>query len=187
MTSDELNNLFRDPYYIDASLDECVDLENFTILAEIADLSNIYPIVKDGRAWYWFTDKNNIVHAIRLTKGIKDRWEIRLWFHDPETNKPKYDKPNVYNNLEYDAKIYNTHLKIFIEMLIPYFFSAIPNGVLYCPFIDKPRYRLFRISLGRLLDKDTYVMDTSEEAKNILKISLKSNAVLLATEPYLSR
>lgn len=159
--------------YKNADISECVDLENFTILAEWADIDDVYDIIQDGISWYKFVDKNGLTHSIRLTKGVGDRWEIKFWFYDKETGKPNYSKPNIYNNLQYDTKIYNTHLNILMFKLIPYFFKQLPAEILYLPFIDKSRCRLFRIDLNKFLNKKIYEIDLSEENKNIIKITVR--------------
>jgi hypothetical protein len=167
-----LKELFNSEDYKNASLDECILLENFTMIAEWVSLNkdDLYNYKKTGICWYEFIDKNNIIHEIRLLKNVANgKYEVKWWFIDKD-NKPNYSPPNVYANLKYDTRIFNTHIYILLKEIIPYFFKNLPNEKLFLPSIDKSRYRLYRITLNNHLDKTKYSLE--DLGNNLMAVSL---------------
>jgi hypothetical protein len=164
---DELNS---SEDYKTASLDEAVTLENHTLIAEWVSLNKDdlyeYQLHSGFKCWYYFTDRNGIIHEIRLTKGAKDKWEVKLWFLDGD-KKPNYSPPNIYHNLKYDTAIFNTYCYILINEILPYFFKNIPDGTLHLPATDKARYRLYKITLNNHLDKTQYRVVDSERPNEL--------------------
>jgi hypothetical protein len=142
------------------------------MLAEWVTLNNddLYKYEKSGRAWYYFIDRNNIKHEIRIILGAKEKYEVKLWFID-EKGKPNYSPPNVYNNLKYDTRIFNTYIYILLNNIIPYFFENLSDKTLYLPATDKSRHRLYKITLNNHLDKNKYVL--TDMGNNILAVKLK--------------
>ena len=157
------------------SLDEQISIETYTYLAEFRmDMSNYYPYKSEGKGYYTFFDKQGYKHFDRLVKE-HERWELKIRYFDPkDLNKPIYDRPKVYVDLDYDEKVFNTHIKVIIDEIIPYFFrhKMVPSEdkILFLPALDTSRYRLYRISLNRFLDKSKYTFSDHEKEKNTLFI-----------------
>lgn len=147
-------------YDVCNNLSERNILETYSLLAELRlNLNNHYEYFSDIKGMFVFTDKNDIQHFIRLVKE-NDRWEVKIGFFENNSTKPNYNRPNIYNNFEYDENIFNTHLKILFDELFPYFFEnkLLTNDekVLYFPALDVPRYRLYKISFTKFVDKNKY-------------------------------
>ena len=159
--------------YKEASMGDSISLETFTMLAQWVSLNSddLYHYTKTGQSWYEFKDKNNIRHEIRLEKGVGDRYEIKLWWWNEKTNKPSYDPPATYGNFKYDTRIFNTHIYILLNELIPYFFKNFTRWNIILTATDKLRYRLYRITLNNHLDKTKY--ELKDLGNNILTVNLK--------------
>jgi hypothetical protein len=157
--------------YKTAGISEIITLENYTLVAEWVSLNKDdlydYQLHSGFVAWYFFVDRNGITHEIRLTKGAKEKWEIKLWFLDKD-DKPNYTAPNVYGDLKYDTAIFNTHIYILINELIPYFFSKLPDEKVYLPATDKARHRLYRITLNNHLDKTKYKLEGGDKSNELV-------------------
>jgi len=171
-------DIFRESEeYKELTFDEILITESIIILSELVNLNRIYEIKKTGAAWYQFVDCHNIVHEQRIYKNFDvstARYDLKLWFLGTD-NKPKYEKPYDYYSFQYDDRIYNTHFEILINKLVPHFFSELPDEILYLPFIDRARFRLFKIDINKFLPTSKYMLDLTEEKNNIIKIKLKLN------------
>lgn len=166
-----MDELIKSDEYKSSDISNSILLENYTLTSEWVSLNkdDLYEYSKTGNCWYLFIDRNKIKHEIRLVKGIKDRYEVKLWFLDKD-NKPNYSPPNVYNDFKYDTRIFNTHIYILLNEIIPYFFKELPKEKLYLPATDKLRYRLYKITLGNHFDKTTFSLE--DLGNNTLVISL---------------
>lgn len=155
------DNKYHDGYDACSSLKEQIDLETYSLLSELRlNLENYYNYINSKiRGMFLFEDDNKIEHFIRLVFE-NNRWEVKIGFFKVNSSIPIYDRPHIYNNLDYDEKIFNTHLKILIEEIIPYFFSnksiSNENKKLFLPALDIPRYRLYRIALSKFINKSIY-------------------------------
>jgi hypothetical protein len=154
-----LDVLLSDSLYKEASFSECVDMLTYEMLFESShiDPKNSYEINVSGRGFWTFDGKTKVKHFIRIIKGAKERWELKIGFFDGK--KPVYDKPNLYFNddvYQYDPSVLNTYIKAFNENVVPYFFEQIPNGELDFPATDRSRYRLYKLMMHRFLDTAKY-------------------------------
>jgi hypothetical protein len=167
---EELQNNSIDGYYACTSLEEQICLETYSYLVEFqVDPGNHYDYINGGKGFYTFIDKNGYKHFSRLIKE-NDRWEIKIGYFDKESNRPVYERPKIYKNLEYDEKVFNTHVHIVINELLPYFFEhelvSEDEKVLYFPALDAPRYRLYRIAINKFVDKSKFVVDSKTLSKD---------------------
>ena len=154
------------------SINEQIDGSTYIYLAEILITpTDFYSYISEGRGFYTFIDRENYKHFDRLVFN-NDRWELKLGYFDKDTARPVYDRPKIYKDLKYDEKVFNTHLKIVLDELIPYFFerTTIPDNekILYLPALDVPRYRLYKIALLKFIDTKTYKIELSPEDKLII-------------------
>jgi hypothetical protein len=164
LINEDLKTSTSDGYSKCNSVEEEIDLGTYSVLAELRlDLNNVYSYQETLKGMYGFKDNNEYEHFIRLVKE-NDRWEIKVGFFKKGTTQPIYDRPKLYDeNLNYDEKIFNTHLKILFDEIFPYFFnnSNIDDKTLYFPALDIPRFRLYRISLNKFVDKNLYNIDSN--------------------------
>ena len=158
------------------SLPEQLDIQTYYYLAEVMDLTDVYPFNVSDKFYAEFTDNNKITHFTRiLYQPLKTpRYDFKFGFFD-ENGKASYDRPNLHYNLGPDEKIFNTHLHLLIKKFLEEdrFFEKIPESHLkrlYLPAMDYSRYRLFRMALNKLLDKTKYKFYDDPEHKNTLII-----------------
>lgn len=167
---EELKNDSIDGYDLCKSLEEQICLETYTYLVEFQlDPANHYEYDVSGKGFFTFVDKNGYKHFTRLVKE-HDRWEMKIGYFDKESNNPVYTRPKIYKNLEYDEKVFNTHIRIVMDGILPYFFGheLIPENekVLYLPALDVPRFRLYRIAINKFVDKSKFVVDSKTLSKD---------------------
>jgi len=149
-----LKELLEENEYKQLDLEESIAYENHIIISELVNPQDHYSYTSVGKCWFKFYDIHEKIHNIRLLKN-GDEFDVKLWFED-ENGRPNYNRPNVYYKMDYDSKIYNTHFYIILNEIIPYFFEKLPNEKLNFPFIDKARFRLFKIDFNKFLDKNLY-------------------------------
>ena len=127
--------------------------ESFRALTEAVNPSNHYDFEKERRNMWTFLDKSGIKHFIIFHKDLvnlsENRGEVKFGWVDENTQKPRYDIPP-----QYDERVYNTHLYVFLNEILPHF-SKFINGIILKP-TDTRRYRLYRMSLNKFLDKQKY-------------------------------
>lgn len=160
------------------SLDESIDLQTYYYLTEILNISNIYPFDYTPRFTAVFTDNNNIEHFIKINKRLYNdvhNYEVKFGFIGKD-NKPSYDRPNIHYNTNPDEKIFNTHLHILLNIFIEKlnFFKLAEVNRLYLPATDYPRYRLYKIALGKFLDKSKYNLLDEKENELIIEKKYES-------------
>jgi hypothetical protein len=142
------------------SLDESIDLQTYYYLTEILNIDNIYSFDYTPRFTAVFTDSNNTEHFIKINKRLyddNDKYEVKFGFIG-KNKLPSYDRPSIHYGINPDEKIFNTHLHILLNIFIEKlnFFKLADVNRLYLPATDYPRYRLYRIALGKFLDKSKY-------------------------------
>ena len=155
------------------TVSEQIESVTFDYLCEVTDINNVYPYKSSEGFVATFQDNNNIQHFIRIVYQPlrQPRYDLKFGFFD-EKGKPSYDRPNLHYNLHPDEKIYNTHLSILLQQFLEKddFFGKANIDKLYLPAIDHLRYRLFRKSINKFLDKNKYKMYDDPEHKNTLII-----------------
>ncbi len=141
--------------------------ESYLVIAENINLNNSYDYSMVGTkgSWFTFTDKNSIRHDIKLNYNpLKvPTLTVKFYWVD-EDNKPMYSKPP-----HTDEKVFNTHLKVFVDELLPKFDQInkqLNVNELKLDPNEKIRYRLYRIALNQVLDTNKY--ELIEDVKNLL-------------------
>lgn len=144
----------------------------YVLIGENIDLDNTYNYELVAPSVWEFQDREKYYNNIKVNynPGSIDK-EITVKFYwVGEDSKPKYDVP-----LHTDEKIFNTYLKIFINEILPkldeYFNHFNIDKITLDP-VDITRYRLFRIALNKILDKEIYEL-IEEPTRNLLFIKLR--------------
>lgn len=168
----ELEKLQSDSDYLLSNILEKILLESYVLIGENISLSNAYDYTKNGNSIRSFVDKNGIQHYTKVNYNPNvDNKEITVkFFWMDENQNPKYSKPPYT-----DEKVFNTHLKIFKDEILPLMKSYEDHfGIDYIALdpVDKPRYRLYRIALNSILDKSKFSIE-EDEKKNIIYIRRK--------------
>lgn len=126
---------------------------SYELMTEIINLAFHYDYDRKRKNAWYFTDKANIYHFIIIHKkltGNLDQAEVKFGWVDILTGQPRYDKPGTY-----DEKIFNTHLYILINEILPLHLNTFEDGIILTP-TDELRYRLYRIALNKELNKSKY-------------------------------
>lgn len=169
MRIQELNNTIDSEEYSLADMLAKVLMETYSLISDNIDLENSYEYVSHGASIWTFKDKNNIVHIEKLNynPGVKDK-AITVKFFWEDNGKPSYDKPPYT-----DEKVFNTHVKIFVNEVVPKIKNLMEHfniDKITIDPTDKLRYRLYRISLSKFLKHSEY---TVEEDKDKLLLNVK--------------
>lgn len=157
------------------SLDESIDLQTYYYLTEILNIDNRYSFDYTPRFTATFIDDNNVEHFIKINKRLYDdvdKYEVKFGFIG-KNKTLSYDRPNIYYNVNPDERIFNTYLYILLDIFIEKldFFALANVNRLYLPATDYARYRLYRMALGKFLDKSKY--NLLDGSKNELIIEKK--------------
>lgn len=166
-----LKELLKEVVYTEANLQDQILLETYTLIGENVDIGNSYEYETEGKTIWSFQDKQGIKHVIKINynPGVKNK-ELTVKFFWLDGSRPKYDKPPAT-----DEKVFNTHLKIFVEEILPQLPKLLQHtqtDKLTLDATDTARYRLYRIALSSLLDRNKYEL-VEEPALNILYIKIK--------------
>lgn len=172
MKTQELNNLHSNSNFNLSSILEKILLESYTLIGENIDLDNVYDYQNQGTSIWFFVDNHDIQHytKVNYNPGIEDKQITVKFFWIGKDNKPKYDKPPYT-----DEKVFNTHLKIFVNEILPLLKSYENHfGIDYITLdpTDKIRYRLYRIALNSIIDKSKYSIEENDK-KNLIYIKRK--------------
>ena len=172
MKTQELNNLHSNSDFNLSSILEKILLESYTLIGENIDLDSVYDYQKQGSSIWSFNDKHDIKHytKVNYNPGVKDKQITVKFFWIGKDDKPKYDKPPYT-----DEKVFNTHLKIFVDEILSLLKSYETHfGIDYITLdpTDKIRYRLYRIALNSIIDKSKYSIE-EDDKKNLIYIKRK--------------
>lgn len=172
MTIDGFINLHSDEEYMLASILEKILQESYVLIGENIDLGNSYDYQKNGSSIWSFHDKHNVNHytKVNYNPGV-DRKQITVkFFWINEDRKLRYDRPPYT-----DEKVFNTHLNIFINQILPMMEAYEDHfGVDYITLdpTDKSRYRLYRMALGKVLNQLKYEM-IEDKDKDLIYIKIR--------------
>lgn len=172
MKTQELNNLHSNSDFNLSSILERILLESYTLIGENIDLDSVYDYQKQGSSIWSFNDKHDIRHytKVNYNPGVEDKQITVKFFWIGKDDKPKYDKPPYT-----DEKVFNTHLKIFVDEILSLLKSYENHfGIDYITLdpTDKIRYRLYRIALNSIIDKSKYSIE-EDDKKNLIYIKRK--------------
>ena len=172
MKTQELNNLHSNSNFNLSSILEKILLESYTLIGENIDLDSVYDYQKQGSSIWSFNDKHDIKHytKVNYNPGVKDKQITVKFFWIGKDDKPKYDKPPYT-----DEKVFNTHLKIFVDeilSLLKSYENHFRIDYITLDPIDKIRYRLYRIALNSIIDKSKYSIE-EDDKKNLIYIKRK--------------
>lgn len=171
MKTDYLRQLLNDTLHNSSNVVDQILFETYVLIGENINIDNAYEYTSEGKTIWSFYDKNEYNHVIKINynPGVQDKTLTVKFFWD-DNGKPNYDKPPVT-----DEKVFNTHLKILIEKILPKLpnlFDYTKTDKLTLDATDKVRYRLYSIALSSVLDSDKYDL-IKEPKSNTLYIKLK--------------
>jgi len=166
-----LKELLKEVFYANSNVVNQILLETYTLIGENINVNNSYDYAKEGSTIWSFTDKEGYKHITKVNynPGVKDK-ELTVKFFWYDGDKPSYDKPPAT-----DEKVFNTHLKVFIQEILPQLpglFKHIKTDKLTLDATDTTRYRLYSIALSSLLDLSKYDL-IKEPNLNTLYIKLR--------------
>lgn len=143
----------------------------YELLTESINPQDHYTFEHTRKNLWEFKDRKQITHFIIINQSLykgDTSAEIKFGWID-DTGSRRYDKPPTY-----DEKIFNTHTYIFLYEILRYYLEYFTK--FYLEAVDSLRYRLYRQTLSKLLDRDLY--DVEEvETKHTLIILPKQEVV----------
>jgi hypothetical protein len=171
MKTESLNQLLDSATYKLASLKDQILFETYVLIGENVDLQNTYMYSNLGKSIWTFEDREGFKHTLKLNynPGVANK-ELTVKIFWEKDGKPSYDKPPAT-----DSKVFNTHLKILIDEILPKLPDLLKHfdiDKLTVDATDNVRFRLYSIALTSLLDKDKFELIKVPES-NILHIRLK--------------
>jgi len=142
-----------------------IETSTIDIILEVLDIENYYHFEHGRKNMWTFYDRTGLKHFIVIGKDLDDAelnvMEIKFgWLHN---DKPRYDKSKSH-----DEKVFNTHLYILFNELLPYFYKYDLSYNLKPT--DKYRYRLYRIAINKYINKKEYELITNDEILTINKL-----------------
>lgn len=144
--------------------------ETYVAIAENINLNHTYAYKNLGKTIWEFQDKKNITHQIKINYNPSDKDSLNVKFYWIKDGKPNYNKPPYT-----DEMVFNTHIKIFINEILPITKPMLDHFKLEKLTLDptdSSRYRLYRIALNQVLDKSKYDL-IEDSSKNLLYIKIK--------------
>lgn len=145
--------------------------ETYSLIAEMVDLNHVYEYT-GSKSWYHFIARHDVEHHIKMNYSPLDIPEVDIKFFWMDNGKASYSIPR-HN----DEKVYNTHMKILVDELLPYFekvvskYHNIDEVKFYAT--DHIRYRLYRMTFNKIIDKTKYDIQEVPD-KNTLILKLKN-------------
>jgi len=166
-----LQELFESDLFIGSNPLEQILLETYTLIGENINPDNRYEYTADGKTIWSFIDEEGFRHMMKFNynPGLKDK-ELTVKFFWYDNGNKTFQKPPVT-----DEKVFNTHLYIFLHEILPMLPKVLSHfsvDKLTLDAVDQARYRLYRLALSRLLDKNKYSLVLNPEV-NTLYIKLK--------------
>ena len=171
MKQEETNKFIKSKEYRSMDLWNQLLNESYVLIAENVNLDHVYDYKSKGKNWWEFKGGRDIQHEIRLVYSPDlDNKELSVKFYWIKDNKPNYEKPPYT-----DERVFNTHIKILIEEILPKlseYFRTFNIDKLTLDPTDSSRYRLYRIALNQVLDKSKYEL-VENSSNNLLYIKIK--------------
>lgn len=143
----------------------------YELMFESVDPSNHYMFEHTRKNVWVFKDRKDIQHFIILNQSLykgDTKAEVKFGWVGENGDK-RYDKPPTY-----DEKIFNTHLYIFLNEILKYYSEYFTE--FYLEANDSLRYRLYRQTLNKLINKTQFSINEIPE-KNTLVIMLNPKVI----------
>jgi hypothetical protein len=169
--------------YTRFNLAEIILLETYILIGENIDLLNVYDYEAVGKTIWSFKDKNSIEHIIKLNYNPTTPPQVKVKFFWINKGRVDYSKPPYT-----DEKVFNTHLNILVQEILPYVFTELFNNPkiandsrfkglnkVELDATDEIRYRLYRKALSSgILSKTNFTLEDPKE-NNILNLIPKTS------------
>jgi len=141
-------------------------VSSYELMFESVNLSNRYDFEHSRKNIWVFKSKDNISCFIVINQSLykgDNKAEIKFGWVDDEGVK-RYDKPPTY-----DEKIFNTYIYIFIEEILKYYKQYFNEFHLEAN--DDLRYRLYRQTLNKFIDKSNFEIIEKPESNTLILIT----------------
>jgi len=138
-------------------------VSSYELMFESVNPDNHYDFEHTRKNLWVFKDRKDIQYFITLNQSLykgDTTAEIKFGWVDENGNK-RYDKPPTY-----DERIFNTYIYIFLNEILKYYTEYFTE--FYLEANDNLRYRLYRQTLNKFLDKTKYVLEDILEKNTIV-------------------
>jgi len=138
-------------------------VSSYELMFESVNPDNHYDFEHTRKNLWVFKDRKDIQYFITLNQSLykgDTTAEIKFGWVDENKNK-RYDKPPTY-----DERIFNTYIYIFLNEILKYYTEYFTE--FYLEANDNLRYRLYRQTLNKFLDKTKYVLEDILEKNTII-------------------
>lgn len=135
----------------------------YELMFESVNPDNHYDFEHSRKNLWIFNDRKKIQHFIIINQSLYKGdtiAEIKFGWIDEVRNK-RYDKPPTY-----DEKIFNTHIFILIHEIINYYSEYFTD--FYLEANDSLRYRLYRQTVNKFLNKEKYSLQELPNKNTII-------------------
>lgn len=153
MKIEDLKQLVRDEVLI----------SSYKILTENVNPEDHYDFEHTRKNLWEFIDRTKIKHFLIIHQSLykgNTKAEIKFGWID-SNGKENYNKPPSY-----DSRIFNTYIYIFINEILKYYKEYFTE--FYLEANDELRYRLYRQTLSKFLNKDQYELIEQPENNIII-------------------
>ena len=138
-------------------------VSTYELMFESVNPNNHYDFEHSRKNLWIFKDRKDIQHFIILNQSLykgDTKAEVKFGWMD-ENSKERYDKPPTY-----DSRIFDTYIYIFLNEILKYYTEYFTE--FYLEANDTLRYRLYRQTLNKFLDKTKYVLEDILEKNTII-------------------
>lgn len=138
-------------------------VSTYELMFESVNPNNHYDFEHSRKNLWIFKDRKDIQHFIILNQSLykgDTKAEVKFGWMD-ENSKERYDKPPTY-----DSRIFDTYIYIFLNEILKYYTEYFTE--FYLEANDTLRYRLYRQTLNKFLDKTKYILEDILEKNTII-------------------
>jgi hypothetical protein len=138
-------------------------VSTYELMFESVNPNNHYDFEHSRKNLWIFKDRKDIQHFIILNQSLykgDTKAEVKFGWVD-ENSKERYDKPPTY-----DSRIFDTYIYIFLNEILKYYTEYFTE--FYLEANDTLRYRLYRQTLNKFLDKTKYILEDILEKNTII-------------------
>ncbi len=143
-------------------------VSSYELMFESVDPNNHYDFEHTRKNLWVFRDRKDIQHFIILHQSLykgDTKAEIKFGWMD-ENQKERYDKPPTY-----DGRIFNTYIYIMLNEILYHYKEYFTH--FYLEANDKLRHRLYRQTLNKFLNKDSFILEEILEDNTLVIKSKK--------------
>jgi len=153
--------------------------DSYDLIIESIDLNNRYDFEHTNRNRWIFKDRIGSTHFTVVNKSLDtdNACEIKFGWIDKNGQK-RYDKP-----ITYDERIFNTHIYIILNEIIPAYKDSFRYILLKAT--DELRYRLYRMNIDKFVDKNEFDVNLEPQNNTIVLDNKNFDDFEKENNPYL--